>query len=171
VEVLGLSASVLVVAVQYLTEESKRRNKMKVEKKGNQIFVTKQKGDPYIKSSDWNPDAESTLLYHVKKELNKKGYNLAKVRMAKDGHMVSDIQHYLRPLKENKDNSKNIYIYNPNWAIAGEEESFNKHGKAEFMIVPDIYEKRKAKPVRLPSQGTWNKCKKRKVRAKASKCR
>ena len=151
---------------------------MKVEKQGNRVIVTKEKGDPYIKSSDWNPDAESTLLYHVKKQLNKEGYNLAKVRMAKDGHMVSDIQHYLRPLKENKDNSKNIYIYNPNWAIAGEEESFNKHGKAEFIIVPDIYDVQlgKPKPVDYPvakykSKGTWNKCKTKKVRAKASKCR
>ena len=31
--------------------------------------------------------------------------------------------------------------------------------------------KKKAKVARFPSQGTWNKCKKRKVRAKASKCR
>jgi hypothetical protein len=152
---------------------------MKVEKQGNKIIVTKQKGDPYIKSSDWNPDAESTLLYHVKKQLNKEGYNLAKVRMSKDGHLVNDLQHYLRPLKKNKDNSKNIYVYNPGWAIRGEEESFNKEGKAEFMVVSDIYdvELEEPKPVNYPimkykNKGTWGKHKtKRKAVTKIGKIR
>ena len=148
---------------------------MKVEKQGNRIIVTKEKGDRNIKPSNWNPDAESTLLYHVKNQLNKQGYNLAKVRMGKDGHLVDDLQHYLRPLKKNKDNSKNIYIYNPSWSIRGEEESFNKEGKAEFMVVSDIYEDVKAKPAKLPSYGTkrgsWGKQKSKKVRAKVSKRR
>jgi hypothetical protein len=141
---------------------------MKVERQGNRIIVIKEKGDPYFKSSEWNPDAESGLLHHVKKKLNKEGYNLAKVRMSKDGHLVDDLQHYLRPLKKNKDNSKNIYIYNPGWAIRGEEHSFNKEGKAEFMVVPDVYNNELvANPktvdypiIKYKSSGTWSKRKK-----------
>ena len=115
---------------------------MKLEIEGNTLTVIKEKGDPRPKSSGWCPDGESPLLYHVKNILNRDyGYNLAKVRMCKDGHLVSEEQHYLRPLKRNKDNSKNIYIYNTHWCIHGAEEDFNRDGKAEFQIVRNVFNK------------------------------
>jgi hypothetical protein len=114
---------------------------MKLEFNDNTLTVIKEQGDPYPKASNWCPDAESVLLYHVKNILNKDyGFNLIKIRMWKDGHMVDNLQHYLRPAKRNKDNSKNIFIYNPSWNICGAEEDFNKHGKTEFTIVRDIFE-------------------------------
>ena len=53
------------------------------------IVITKEKGDPKYRDGGY-ADGESTLLYNLKKHLNKMGYDLIKKRMHKDGHLVDD---------------------------------------------------------------------------------
>ena len=48
---------------------------------------------------------EPTVWYHIKKELNKQGYDFIKKELAKDGHMVNDGVYYIR----SRDKSISIY--------------------------------------------------------------
>ena len=108
---------------------------MKVSINNGECLVEKEKGDPYFKHSNWS-SAESTFLYHVKNELNKQGYDLIKKRMWKDGHLMDDIQQYLRARKNTKDPSKDICIWNGNYMIFDAGKQFNKEGR---VILPVEY--------------------------------
>lgn len=87
----------------------------------NIVTVTKEKGDPVFKSTDWAL-AESTFLYHVKKQMQSAGYDIIKKRMWKDGHMVDDTQQYIR------DRAGDWCIYNNSYAYYDAGEQFNTHG-------------------------------------------
>lgn len=90
-------------------------------------------GDPKFHNSGWG-SGESRLLYHVQQALKKQGYDFVKKRMYKDGHMVSDLQLYLR--ERNYRNKKRILaIYNDHWAIEGAEVDFNMSGKTILRVV------------------------------------
>ena len=111
---------------------------MKVEIKGNACIVTREPGDPRF-TGVVNAAGESRLLYHVKNELNKQGYDLIKKRMWRDGHLVDDLQQYLRTRKRTGDPHKDIYIYNTSWACCGAEEAFNERGKTTLFVVLDVF--------------------------------
>jgi hypothetical protein len=85
------------------------------------VTVTKEKGDPIFHRSNW-ADAESTFLYHVKKQLQNAGYDVIKKRMWKDGHMVDDTQQYIR------ERNWEWCIYNNSWATYDAGEIFNEDG-------------------------------------------
>ena len=113
---------------------------MIVEIKNYVCIVTREEGDPKFYGVA-NGAGESTLLHHVKKKLNDQGYSLIKKRMYKDGHLVDDMQQYLRTQKPSGDPDKDIYIYNNQWAINGAEEAFNKQGKVELCLVKNVFKK------------------------------
>jgi len=113
---------------------------MNVELINNCCVVTREKDDPKF-SGTVNAAGESRLLYHIKIELNAQGYDLIKKRMCKDGHLVDDMQQYLRTRKPSGDPDKDIYIYNNQWAINGAEEAFNKQGKVELCLVKNVFKK------------------------------
>lgn len=114
---------------------------MKVEIKGNECIITREQDDPRFKDGGFagGNAGESRLLYHVKNILNKRGYDLIKKRMWRDGHMVDDLQQYLRTRKPTGDPNKDIYIYNNFWQIRGAEEDFNKDGQVILSIGTDIF--------------------------------
>jgi hypothetical protein len=68
---------------------------------------------------------ESALLHAVKKELNEQGYDLIKKLMWKDGHLVSDTQHYLRTRKKGAGKA-DVYIYHGSNAICEASEPYNQ---------------------------------------------
>ena len=70
---------------------------------------------------------ESLLLYHVKKILNSQGYDFIKKRMWRDGHLVDDMQQYLRERKPVDD--RMFAIYNTFWQIEGADERLRRDGK------------------------------------------
>lgn len=111
---------------------------MKVEIIGHQCIVTKEPGDPRF-NGIINAAGESRLLYHIKNILNKKGYDLIKKRMHKDGHLVSEIQQYLRTRKRTGNPQKDIYIYNSNWNVEGADGVLNREGKVILSIVTDVF--------------------------------
>ena len=82
-----------------------------------------------------NAAGESNLLYAIKNHLNAKGYDFIKKRMAKDGHMVDDMQQYLRERKPVS--GRQLAIYNRAWAIEGADETLNRTGRVD-LIVMDI---------------------------------
>ena len=70
-----------------------------------------------------NAAGESNLLYAIKNAMIKLGWKVIKKRMWKDGHLVDDMQQYLRTR-----NGSDCW-YNDHWAICGLDEDFNA-GKA-----------------------------------------
>ena len=81
-----------------------------------------------------NAAGESMLLYAIKLELNRRGGDYIKKRMHKDGHMVDDLQQYLR-MRNPASNGVQIAIYNPRWAIEGADEALNRDGKVTLAVV------------------------------------
>jgi hypothetical protein len=100
--------------------------------------VTREKGDPVF-SGTVNAAGESRLLHHLKKILNARGYDLIKKHMAKDGHLMSDMQQYLRTRKKTGKPSKDIYIYNSMWSINGADFYLRLNGSFTFSVVRDVF--------------------------------
>ena len=124
---------------------------MKLEMREHSLVVTKEPGDPRF-SGIVNAAGESRLLYHIKKQLNAQGFNLIKKRMWKDGHLMDNLQQYLRTQKPSGDPSKDIYIYNSMWNIEGAEVELNKTGSVILSIIRDVFKsKATTLPYRQPS--------------------
>lgn len=110
-----------------------------ISEQGAQLVVLKEEGDKRYRASEWTADPESTFLYHVKKALNKHGFDLIKKRMWRDGHMVDDLQQYLRT-RSRRSETPHIYIHNPKWAIQSATFYLEELGSADLLITLDIYE-------------------------------
>lgn len=110
---------------------------MKIEFHKTYIEVFREKGDKAFYGIQ-NAAGESALLYAIKKLLNSQGYDLIKKRMHKDGHLVDEMQQYLRTRKPSGDPTKDIYLYNGMWAIEGAEKMYNQ-GSCRFALTTDIF--------------------------------
>lgn len=109
---------------------------MKLEFKGENLIVTREPGDPKYYGVI-NGKGESNLLHAIKNQLNKDGYDLIKKRMWKDGHMVDDMQQYLRTRKKGAGKA-DIYILNNYWAIRGADVDFN-NGETTLNVLYNIF--------------------------------
>ena len=107
---------------------------MKVILKEHKCEVIREEGDSKIYGIV-NAAGESRLLYLVQRELKKQGHDVIKKRMYKDGHLVDDLQQYIRT-REGSEPS--FAIYNTHWAINGAEEDFNQ-GKAVLCVIRDLW--------------------------------
>jgi len=107
---------------------------MKVRLQTNRCIVIREPGDPGF-YGNLNAAGESKLLHHVKKELNKQGFDFIKKRMWKDGHMVDDMQQYLRERKPVFADGikRQLCIYSTFWQIRGANDDFNK-GRVVFGV-------------------------------------
>lgn len=92
--------------------------------------VVKEKYEKPIPLSGWirkyGGDPSSTLLYKIKKELNKKGWNIIKKRMNKDGYLTSEERQYLVTREKN---GNNFCIYDGLYDIRDAREEYNKLGE------------------------------------------
>jgi len=100
-------------------------------------IVTREPSDPKFYGIK-NAKGESRFLYHLKNHLNKQGYDLIKKRMWKDGHLVDDMQQYLRT-RSLKSPKPHIIISNPYWQIEGAEKNFNE-GEVCLDVIYDIFQ-------------------------------
>ena len=96
---------------------------MKITLKKNCCIVEREAGDKKFYGVR-NAAGESAFLHTLKKELNKQGYDFIKKRMWKDGHMMDEIQQYLRERKTVK--GRMLCIFNTFWMIRGANEDFNE---------------------------------------------
>lgn len=103
----------------------------------NRLTVTREDTDKKYYGTG-NAAGESNFLYDLKEKLNSIGFNLIKKRMWKDGHMVDDMQQYLRTTDKRAE-SPHIYLTNDHWAITGLNDDFN-NGEAELYVTHDVYE-------------------------------
>jgi len=103
---------------------------MKVELNFDKCYcrVTKEQGDP--KFSGYN--AESTFLYHVKKELIKQGYDMIKTRMCKDGNMTAELHQYVRSRYPCREDS--FAVFNDRYAIVDAGKEFTKNGEFDLWM-------------------------------------
>ena len=111
---------------------------MKITLKECCCIVTREPGDPAYYGVR-NAAGESALLYAIKKQLSAQGYDLIKKRMSKDGHLMSDMQQYLRTRKPSGDPDKDIYIWNGHWQIEGAEVDFNA-GQVVLMLKRGVFD-------------------------------
>lgn len=101
------------------------------------LTVEREAGDPKFYGVR-NAAGESRFLHWVMGILNKShGYDLIKKRMWKDGHLVSDMQQYLRTRSPKSDFPK-VAFWNTHWQINGLDEDFNR-GEAVLRIETDIF--------------------------------
>ena len=97
--------------------------------------VTREPGDPVFRNGGWG-DAESQLLYHVKKELLRQDFDVIKKRMWKDGHLVDETQQYIVTRKGFR---PSFWVYDNNYAIRNMAEDFNRDGKIELAAEWEIW--------------------------------
>lgn len=109
---------------------------MQIRFKGNTLVVIREETDPKYYGTV-NGAGESKLLHAIKQELNKQGYDLIKKRMWKDGHLMDDMQQYLRTRKKGAGKA-DIYIYSGFWAVRGANDDFNE-GEVELNVVYDVF--------------------------------
>lgn len=114
---------------------------MKLILKENVLHVYRESADPKYYGVV-NAAGESRLLYTIKNQLNAEGWDLVKKRMHKDGHLMAEMQQYLRTRKPTGNPNRDIYIYNGFWQIRGAEEDFN-NGYVKLIVVRRIYETNK----------------------------
>jgi hypothetical protein len=100
---------------------------MIVELKSGSCIVTRESSDKRLKN-------ESALLHHVKLALIAQGYDVIKKLMWKDGHMVSDHQHYIRTRRA-RVGTEAIAIYSSFFALRDASEDFNKDGKVTLSVM------------------------------------
>ena len=123
---------------------------MKVTMESHRCIVEREPGDPYF-SGNMYAKGESRLLYHVKKILNNQGYDLIKKRMHKDGHLVDEMQQYLRS-RVYKLGKPCLAIYNGFWAIRGADVDFRENGKVVLYVTNIGREDENDKSVMGPEQ-------------------
>ena len=113
---------------------------MKVKMTGHKCIVTREPGDPVF-SGNKNAAGESRLLHHIKNILNQRGYDLIKKRMWKDGHLVDNMQQYLRTRKPTGNPNKDIYIWNGMWAVNGADFYLRRDGEVTLIVETNVFAK------------------------------
>jgi len=79
---------------------------------------------------------ESLLMHHIKKELIKQGHDVIKKLMWKDGHMMSDLQYYLRSRKIKSNDA--FMLYDGKWMIRKTQDDYN-NGRLELIADFNIF--------------------------------
>jgi len=109
---------------------------MRFELTEHSITAIRESGDPAFYGAQF-ARGESRLLYQIKTVLNNNGFDLIKKRMWKDGHMVDEMQQYLR-VRHKRTDAPHVAIYSPFWQICGAEQDWNQ-GKVILRLETDLY--------------------------------
>jgi hypothetical protein len=109
---------------------------MKILFEGGGLSVTREEGDPKFYGVR-EGKGESNFLHYLKTELNKKGFDLIKKRAWKDGHLLDDMQQYLRT-KNKSSKTPHVYIISNMWAIRGLEVDWNE-GQVYVSMEFDVF--------------------------------
>lgn len=114
--------------------------KIKIE---NDMVVTKDQNDEAVPVRLVNGAGESLLLYRIKQALNlAAGSNVfIKKRMYKDGHMVDDLQQYIRTAGNGRKGLPHVYLYSPHWATRGLDQVWADKGEVVLHIEYDVFGK------------------------------
>lgn len=100
------------------------------------LVAEKEPGDPNYYGV-LEGKGESNLLYAIKEELIHQGYDVIKKRMWKDGHLMDDMQQYIRTrhyMTAATDTPGEFAAFNDHWAIEGIEKDWNERGRVELRL-------------------------------------
>ena len=112
---------------------------MKIEFKDGHCIATREPGDPKYYGTR-NGAGESRLLAAIRDKLNAEVNDLIKKRMAKDGHLVDDLQQYIRTRKKSSQGLQ-VMIYSSFWALRGANDDWNERGDVWLSVVRDPFVK------------------------------
>ena len=101
---------------------------MRIELTDTALVAYREPGDPQFYGAK-NAAGESRLFAHIVRKLREMGHDVIKKRAAKDGHLLDDMQQYIRERKGA------WCAYNHRWAIEGAEVDWNREGKVELWHV------------------------------------
>jgi hypothetical protein len=114
---------------------------MKLEIRGDSVYVTREKGDPILRPNTgkgWGQPgwwaAESRLLHMMKVKLNARGNEFIKKLMWRDGHLTDDHRSYLRT-KGPKSPGLHAMIHHERYEVEIAAELFNDGKTVEFDLV------------------------------------
>ena len=93
--------------------------------------VIREDGDPTI----YGRYGESTLLRHIVRFLNERGFNVIKKLASSDGHLTDC--YYIRSRRAG--HGPDIYIYNPDYQVVQASRNWNERGRHEFRLVVDVF--------------------------------
>ena len=110
---------------------------MKLLFNGDRLIVTREPGDTKIYGGIIGGRGESNLLHKIKVALIAMGYDVIKKRMHKDGHLVDELQQYIR--SRNNKCAGNFALHNGHWAVAGLDERWNEDGVVELVLTKPIF--------------------------------
>jgi hypothetical protein len=96
---------------------------MKIDMQWNTLVVEREESDPKFYGTV-GAKGESRFLHALKLKLKALGYDLIKKNMVKDGHMVDEMQQYLRSRDINANGA--FCVYSPFFAVEGANEAFNR---------------------------------------------
>jgi len=116
---------------------------MKIQFSGNSITVVREQNDPRFYGVK-EAKGESNLFHWLKKQLAQQHHDLPenfpadwiKKRAWKDGHMLDEMQQYLRsrkPISKRDGVEYYLCIYNGMWAIQGADYYWNQ-GSVRFVM-------------------------------------
>ena len=108
---------------------------MKIEFTEYYLIATREPEDPKYYGTI-HGKGESLLLHAIKKKLQEMGHDVIKKRMWKDGHMVDDLQQYLRTRKGYE---PSFAAYSGEWAIRGANVPWNEDGVVQLQLVTDLW--------------------------------
>lgn len=111
---------------------------MKIEFDEKTVTLIREPDDPKFYGVK-NAAGESKLFHAVVQKLRIMGHDVIKKRMHKDGHLVDDMQQYIRSRKPKGESKEGFAIWNPRWIIEGAEVPWNRDGKVVLTVCYDIF--------------------------------
>ena len=110
---------------------------MRLEWTTNKLTVYRQPGDKNFYGGNRDAKGESAFLHALKLKLIELGYDVIKKRMWKDGHMVDEMQQYIR--SRNKKCPGGFAICSPHFAIRGLDEVWNSGDPVVLQVFRNIF--------------------------------
>lgn len=114
-----------------------------------ELTIQRERDDQRAKASSFTANvhgwgAEIHLLGMVRNELNKFGFNLSRIKVSRDGHMMGDDHMcYLRPpktdLRKSESSFPYIYIFDGGYAVRNSAEDYNAYKEVKFQIVGNVF--------------------------------
>lgn len=102
---------------------------MRIEWGEHSVTLRREPDDPRYHGVR-NAAGESRLLYALRNTLREAGYDVIKKRMWRDGHMVDDLQQYVRT----RSKRAGFMIYNGRFMIEGAERAWNEDGYVRLCV-------------------------------------
>jgi hypothetical protein len=104
------------------------------------VFFSPKRAFLHVVRDDANDSRvkdESHFFYQVKLALMRKGFDVIKKEMAKDGHLTSEGRYYVRSRRGRPND--NFAVYYDHYQLRDVAEEYRKHGRVELNVEEPIF--------------------------------